>query len=211
MLAVIQHQQHLLPGQHPRQRLGHRHSGLLPDPQRRRHHARNLPRILHRRQLGQPHPVREPARHPPRHLTSQPRLPRTTRPGHRHQPAPLQHPRDLTHRTSPADKTRQRNRETMHASRHGCHPRPPHARTISADPHRRTAQPPTPPITGGSAHRPSMRPANSKPHGIGDQDGRALVYQSHYVTIAGRCHRARSADLAAIRGRRDGSASRAEL
>ena len=40
VLAVIQHQQQLLPGQHPRHRLGRRDTGLLAHPQRRRHHRR---------------------------------------------------------------------------------------------------------------------------------------------------------------------------
>jgi hypothetical protein len=56
MLAVIQHQQQLLPGQHPRQHLRHRDTGLLPHPQRRRHHRRDLRRVPHRGQLGQPRP-----------------------------------------------------------------------------------------------------------------------------------------------------------
>ena len=115
VLAVIQHQQQLLPGQHPRQRLGRRHPRLLPYPQRRGHHRRDLRRVPHRRQLRQPRPVREPARHLPGHLAGQPGLPHPARPGHRHQPVLLQQPRHLAHRPGPADEARQRSREAMHA------------------------------------------------------------------------------------------------
>ena len=47
---------------------------VLRMPQHRRHDRRDQRRILHRRQLGQPHPVREPATHSPAHLTGQPGL-----------------------------------------------------------------------------------------------------------------------------------------
>ena len=119
MLAVIQHHQQLLAGQHPRQRLGRWHSRLLPDPQRRRDHRRNLPRILHRGQLDQPHPVREPARHLPGHLAGQPGLPRTPRPGHRHQLMLAEQHRQLADRPGPADKARPHGREAMHATGRG--------------------------------------------------------------------------------------------
>ena len=70
MLAVIQHQQQqLLAGQHPRHRLGHRDTRLLPHPQRHRHHRRDLRPVLHRRQLRQPFPRRRtgpPPARPPR-------------------------------------------------------------------------------------------------------------------------------------------------
>ena len=117
MLTVIQHQQQLLAGQHPRHRLGRRHSRLLPDPQSRRHHGRDLTCVLHRRQLHQPRPVREPARHPFRHLAGQPGLPRTARPGHRHQPVLRQQPCDLADRFVAADETRQRRRQPVHHRR----------------------------------------------------------------------------------------------
>jgi hypothetical protein len=52
MLAVIQHQQQLLPGQHPRHRLRSPHPRLLTCPQGRRHQRR----VSHGRELGQPRP-----------------------------------------------------------------------------------------------------------------------------------------------------------
>ena len=116
VLAVIQHQQQLLAGQYPGQRPGERRPRLLPDPQRHRDHRRNLFRVAHRGQLHQPHPVREPARHLPGHLTGQPGLARTPRPGHRHQPVPLEQHRDLAHRPGPADEARQHGREAMHGA-----------------------------------------------------------------------------------------------
>ena len=116
MLAIIQHQQQLQPGQHPGQRLRRRHTRLPPHPQRRRHHRRHQHRITDRRQLHQPHPVREPPRHLLSHLTGQPGLPHPARPGHRHQPALTQQARHLAHRPGPPDKTRQHSRETMHAT-----------------------------------------------------------------------------------------------
>jgi hypothetical protein len=142
MLAVIQHQQQLPTGQHPRQHPGHRDARLLPHSQRRRHDRRDQRRVLHRRQLGQPRPVREPARHSPGHLTGQPGLARAARPGHRHQPVLLQQPGCLAHGPGPADKTGQDSRETMDAtSRDDRRRRYPHARTITTSPGRRTAQP----------------------------------------------------------------------
>ena len=140
VLAVIQHQQQLLPGQHPRQRLVRRHPRLLGYPQRRGHHRRHLRRVLDRRQLRQPGPVGEPARHLPGHLAGQPGLPYPARPGHRHQPALLKQRRHLAQRPAPADEARQRSREAMHlTSRGDC--RSLHARTITAGRRRRTAQP----------------------------------------------------------------------
>ena len=132
VLAVVQHHQQLPPGQHPRHRLRRGHPRLLPHPQRHRHHRANPRRIPHRGQLGQPRPVREPARHPPGHLAGQPGLAHPARPGHRHQPVLLQQARDLAHRLLPADKTRQHNRETMHASSGHARRRPLHPRTITA-------------------------------------------------------------------------------
>ena len=73
-------------------------------------------RVPDRRQLRQPHPVREPRRHPPGHLPGQPGLARPARPGHRHQPGLTQQARDLTHRLGPAHETRQRSPEAMHAT-----------------------------------------------------------------------------------------------
>ena len=152
VLAVIQHQQQLLPGQHPRQRLGHRRPRLLPYPQRRGHHRRDLRRVPHRRQFRQPRPVREPARHLPGHLAGQPGLAHPARPGHRHQPALLHQPGHVAPRPGPADETRQRSREAMHlTSRGDC--RSPHARTITAGRRRRTALP-APPVR---AHGPASR------------------------------------------------------
>ena len=136
MLAVIQHQQQLLPGQHPRQRIGHGHPRLLPYPQRRRHCRRNLRGVPQRRQFRQPHPVREPARHSPGHLTGQPGLARTARPGHRHQPVLIQQARHRAHRGAPAHETRQRRREAMHATCGGTGRRLPHSR------HRNRGPPP---------------------------------------------------------------------
>ena len=140
VLAVIQHQQQLPPGQHPRQRLGGRHPRLLPYPHRRGHCRRYLRRVRYRCQFRQPCPVREPARHLPRHLIGQPGLTRAARPGNRHQPVLIQQPRHLTHRPGPADETGQRNRKAMHPTHPGGHRRPPHARTITAGRPSSTAQ-----------------------------------------------------------------------
>ena len=141
VLAVIQHQQQLLPGQHPRQHLFRRHPRLLPHPQRRRHHRRNQRRITGRRQLHQPRPVREPAPHLDGHLASQPGLAHTPGSGHRDQPVLLQQARDLAHRPVPADETRQLGREPVHATRRGDRRGHPHVRTITAGRRRRTARP----------------------------------------------------------------------
>ena len=70
-------------------------------------------RIPHCRQLGQPHPVGEPARHRAGRLTGQPGL-AYTRPGHRRQSALTQQSRDLVHRGGPAGATRPHGCETMH-------------------------------------------------------------------------------------------------
>src|SRR5262249_26482889 len=88
-----------------------------PPPQPRRDHRADLRPIPHRRQLHQPHPIGEPARHRPGHLTRQPGLARPPRPGHRHQAALTQQSCDLLHRRRPADKTGQHGRATMHPSR----------------------------------------------------------------------------------------------
>ena len=104
VLAVIQHQQQLPPGQRVRQRVGRRHRGQVPDPQRRRHRGRHLRRVPHRRQLRQPHPVSEPAGHLPGDLAGQPRLPGTPRPGHRHQPVLTQLAGDLVHHRWPGPR-----------------------------------------------------------------------------------------------------------
>ena len=83
-----------------------------------------------RRQLHQPHPVSEPARHTPGHLTGQPGLTHPARPGHRHQPAVIQQASDLADRIRPADETRQRRRKTMHARCHATHSHHPRAKLI---------------------------------------------------------------------------------
>ena len=168
MLAVVQHQQQLLPGQHPRQHIGHRYPRLVRHPQRRRHHRGNQRRVSHRRQLRQPRPVREPPRHIPGHLTGQPGLPHAARAGDRHQPVLLQQASDLTHRAGPADKARQHGREPMHATIRGRHRRPPHARTLRAEPRRRTALPHKdgPKARLRNASSPASDPAyaNTRPH-----------------------------------------------
>ena len=143
MLAVVQHQQQLLAGQHSRHCIGHWHAGLLPHPQRCRHNRLHPRWIPYRGQLCQPRPVGKPARHSPGHLTGQPGLPRTARPGHRHQPALIQQPRHLAHRPGTADKARQHSRKTVHITR-GSHPSPLHARTITTYFHRRIPQPDLP-------------------------------------------------------------------
>ena len=119
VLAVIQHQQQLLPGQHPGQRRGRRKAGLLPHAQRRRHHGRHQDRVAHRGQLGQPHPVREPARHLFRDLAGQPGLARPARPGHRHQPVPVQQGSDLADSPDPAHEAGQRGHEAVQAPGRG--------------------------------------------------------------------------------------------
>ena len=95
------------------------------------------------------------------HRAGQPGLPRSARPGHRHQPVLLQQARDLAHRTGPADETRQHSRETMHATRRGNRRRAPHAGSVTASRNRRTAQPRRPssrreqggPVSGGGRTR----------------------------------------------------------
>jgi hypothetical protein len=114
--------------------------GMEPEvPATRRHPDR----IVHRGQLRQPHPVREPARHPPGHLARQPGLAHSARPGHRHQPVLLQQARDLTHRLVPAHETGQHDREPMHASGGLIRCGPLHPRTITAHGQPGTARPRT--------------------------------------------------------------------
>jgi hypothetical protein len=56
------------------------------DSERRGHRGRDLRRIPHSRQLGQPDPVGKPAGYSPGHVAGQPRLPGAAGPGQRHQP-----------------------------------------------------------------------------------------------------------------------------
>ena len=86
MLAVIQHQQQFRRAQPVDQRLQHRHITGLPHPQRRHHLHRHQCWIGDTGQLGQPHPVREPAGHPRPCLQGQPGLARPAGPGQGHQP-----------------------------------------------------------------------------------------------------------------------------
>ena len=116
VLAVVQHQQQLPPGQHPGQRLREGRARRLMHLKRHRHRRRDQRRLLDSSQLDQPHPVGEPARYPPGHLTGQPGLAHPARPGHRHHPVLSQQPGDLVHRGLPADETRQRRDEPMHAA-----------------------------------------------------------------------------------------------
>ena len=132
MLAAIQHQQQLPPGQRTLQRAGSRDPRPLPHPQRRRDRRGHPRRVSHRRQLRQPGPVHEPARHLPGHLSGQPGLAHTTRPGHRHQTVLPQQARDLPDSRDPAYEAGQRSRETMHTTGRGGRRRRPHARTIAA-------------------------------------------------------------------------------
>ena len=99
-----------LPEMHPAREI------LGDNPQRPRRPPPPVPRITGRRQLHQPHPVREPPCHPLSHRAGQPGLAHPARPGHRDQPALTQQARHLAHRPGPADKTRQHSRETMHAT-----------------------------------------------------------------------------------------------
>ena len=92
MLAVIQYQQQLRRPQPVDQRLQHRHITRLPHPQRQHHLRGHQPRIGDTGQLGQPHPVREPAHHPRPGLQGQPGLSRPAGPGQRDQPRLAQQP-----------------------------------------------------------------------------------------------------------------------
>jgi hypothetical protein len=87
----------------------------------------DLRQVPHRRQLRQPHPVSEPAGHPPGYLAGQPRLAGTPRPGHRHQPVLTQMVGNLVHHPGPAHETSQRGRKAVHASRRVGHRRPLHS------------------------------------------------------------------------------------
>ena len=144
VLAVIQHQQQLLPCQRPAPpprpagRWAARASLALPPL------PRELCRVVHLRQLGQPRPVREPPRHRPATWPASRVLP--TPPGPVTVTSRCCSSRSATsrHRTGPADKTRQLGRETMHATGHGDRRGHPHTRTISAGRSRRT----------GKQHRP---------------------------------------------------------
>jgi len=98
MLAVVQHQQHLLTAQHPRQQLQHRGTGRLPDPQRGGHRSGHVRLILDAGQLRQPDPVGEPSRYPGRHLSGQPGFAYPAWSRHRHQPVPAQQACDCTSR-----------------------------------------------------------------------------------------------------------------
>ena len=91
--------------------------------ERRCHRIRNQVRIRHAGQLRLPHPIGEPVRHVPGHLTGQPGLSHPARPGHRYHPVPGQEIRDLIQLNGTTDETSQHGREAVHAHRHasGCH------------------------------------------------------------------------------------------
>ena len=130
MLAVIQHQQQLLAGQHPRQRLADRDTWLLPYPQRRRHR----PETCAGSRTGA-----SSASHVP--SANRPATARATWSASRVLPTPpgpvtvtsrcsIQQTHDLAHGPGPADEARQHGRETMHATCRGGRRRLPHPRTI---------------------------------------------------------------------------------
>lgn len=84
MLAIIEHQQHLLAGERRRERVGGRNARRLRHAERSRHQRGHLARIADRRELHQPYPVGEAPCHLRRHLGGQPRLTHPARPDHRH-------------------------------------------------------------------------------------------------------------------------------
>ena len=167
----------MLPGQHPRHRLGHRDARLLPHPQRRSHHPGHLRRIARRGQLSQPRPVSEPARHRPRHLPGQPGLAHPAGPGHRHQPVLRQQVRDLARRACQADKAGQYGREAMHATGGGFRRGHPHARTITAGRSNRTERLWNRPVPDNAGHPCSVD------QGAFDCSPRADTYSPLALTI----------------------------
>ena len=130
MLAVIHHQQQLLPGQRPRHCLGRRNTRLLAHPQHRGHHCRTCAGS----RTGANSASHAPSANRPvtRRATSPASrgLPPPPGPGHGHQPVPLQQVRDLARR-SLAHEARQHSRGPMHATSRSCHPQTAE-RTITA-------------------------------------------------------------------------------
>ena len=118
MLTVVEHQQHLPGRQHVGQGLRHRPAAAVLHSERRCDRGRHQARIRHPGQLGQPHPIGEPAGHPLGHLAGQPGLSHPARPGHRHHPVPGQEFRDLIQLNGTADEAGQHGREAVHARGH---------------------------------------------------------------------------------------------
>jgi len=122
MLTVVQYQQQpmLVLRQRRRQRFFDGRPRQVTHPQRCRHRCRDLRRVPHRGQLGQPYSVREPARHPPGYLADQSGFARTARPDHGHHPVLLQQAFDLGHWPGATHETGHGFSEPVYAAPHGA-------------------------------------------------------------------------------------------
>ena len=121
VLAVIQNQQQLPPGQIVRQRGGRRVAGPVLQAQDTRDglgHQRLLPQLI---QPDQPHPAGKRPRQPGRGPQRQPGLAHPADPGQRHQPGPRQQPLDLGHLITAADEAGQLRRQIPRYTRSRCH------------------------------------------------------------------------------------------
>ena len=114
LLAVVQHDQQLLPGQGRGQRVGHRNPRPVGHTQSRGHRRRYPARVGDGGQLGQPDSIRVAGGHLPRHLAHQTGLAHAAGTEHGHQAAGAEQVRDVTDRPGPAHETGQRRGETMH-------------------------------------------------------------------------------------------------
>ena len=113
MLAVVQHDQHILRCQRIQQRLRGRSARLFGQPQRLRDGRRHRVLVGDRGQLRQPHAVPRPAQQPGGQLQAQPGLAAPARPGQRDQTAGLRQNPDLAQLPVTADKPRHLGRQIM--------------------------------------------------------------------------------------------------
>jgi len=117
VLAVVEDQQQLLPGQVRAQRFHDRHPGGLAQPEHCGHRGGHQSRLGHRGQLHAPDAVGEAVRYLPGDLIGQPRLAHPARPGHRHQPVLTEQPGHRVHGAGPADETGERRPHAVQSLR----------------------------------------------------------------------------------------------
>jgi hypothetical protein len=121
MLAVVQNQQQLPPGQILRKHRGGRVPGPVLQAQRLRDGLRHQRLVAQLVELNQPHPVPERPSQPGRGAQRQPGLAHPADPGQRHQPGARQQPSDLGQLTAAADEAGQLRRQIPGYARPRCH------------------------------------------------------------------------------------------